>query len=226
MLLFNPLRMMVQFHLPPTWTQKTGFVADAELSSLQHLAVPAMDEFSYGLTSAEKTKNGSPGGNIWMMTIRQAMFDELKDKDVEDHGFEIICLLGFYAAVLMVIMANVGLIRSFTTWKKPAKVRMISFGTIGTLTTAYVTALICFLSYNMDEPFFCTTSYRYIGYTMVIPLLCSGVFLTRRPNSKFTKLFYVVGAIFVIMMILIDVGLLFKWMMGAGWEKPNWIFYN
>ncbi len=224
MLLFNPLRMMYQFHLQPFWTQTTGFAGDAELTPLQHLVVPAVNEFGYALP--QPLSNGAPGGNIWIQAIRTSLFNELRDDSSWDREFEIVGFMGFYTAVLLAVMANAGLVGIFVMKRKTVKTRALAVGTVGTLVTAYVTALICFLNYNIDQPFFCTTNYRYIGFTMLIPLALSGVYLTRRPGGKFAKVFYIAGIVFVIAAILVNIALLLEWMMRAGWAKPWWMFYN
>lgn len=224
MMLFNPVRMMAQFHLSPLWTQTTGFVGDPELTPLQHLVVPAAEEFSHALP--QPTPDGAPGGNIWVQAVRTSLFNELKDDTSWDREFEVVSFMGFYAAVLLAIMANAGLVGNFVMRRKTVKTRALTVGTVGTLVTAYATALVCFLNYNIDQPFFCTTNYRYIGFSMLIPLACSGIYITRRPNGKFAKLFYIVGIVFVVAAVILDFALLLEWIMGAGWAKPWWMFYN
>lgn len=178
--LFNPIRNMVKFDMPPGYIQKVSknsvqFIADS--TPVSRLGIPTWKQMSYSLicydTEIER--------NVWIQMLRTALFDEL-NPDVGNSLVKSHASILLWLSILLVILFNGIFIRCIMQ-KNTMQQEIKLFLVVG-----YLALLVSYVVFCMKEPFICTMNYRYIPVAMLFPLIGTAVYIQKNEGNGGRKM--------------------------------------
>lgn len=177
--LFYPIRNLIKFDMPLLYIQKLS-TTDSQLISnstiFSRIGIPSFEQISYAFI----TFNADIERNVWVQLIRTSLFDEITP-DIGNSLFDANSLVIFWVSIILAIFMNIAficIIRKDSTIKWELKLF---------LTIEYVTMLLSYIQFCMNEPFICTMNYRYIPISIIFPLIGTATWLQNRQINEIDK---------------------------------------
>lgn len=161
--LFMPILNYVKYQIPFTYVQEIS------KDNWLYLGTPGIINrlgviFDQQLTYAFTTLDAKVEHNIWIQTVRTALFDELRVGTSHSWiaGWALILLWGNLILAIVLNIAFIYMIIKKNTMEWKLK---------GGLAIMYATLMISYIKYCFDQPFVCTMNFRYIAITLLFPIL-------------------------------------------------------
>lgn len=174
--LYSPVRNYVKFDVPFSFIQELGmdnpqFIQNSTV--LSRLGLPSFEQMSYAFPNF----NTEIERNVWIQALRTSLFDELMP-DVGSSLFGANSLVLLWTAIILAVFMNIAFIWHIfkdTNINTELQIFML---------VEYVTMLISYAKFCMNQPFICTMNYRYISISLLFPLIGTALWLQDRQDKK------------------------------------------
>lgn len=161
--LFMPILNYVKYHIPFTYVQeisKDNWLYMGATGIISRLGVIFDKQLTYAFT----TLNARVEHNIWIQTVRTALFDEVK-VDISHSMIGEWGLILLWGNLILAIVLNIAFI--YMIIKKDT----MKWKLKGGFAIMYATLMISYIKYCFNQPFVCTMNFRYIVITLLFPIL-------------------------------------------------------
>lgn len=176
--LYYPIRNYVHFHIPLLYIQ--GLTKDdpqyIRAGVLQRIGFPSLKQLSYPFCRFEPETEQ----NIWVQLLRTSLFDEI-NPPTENNLIEAWGMLLLWITLLLVFICNAAFI--YCIAKKGFLVIELRIF----LLIEYLAMLTTYAKFCFEEPFICTMNYRYIGVSLLFPVLGAALLLRRQKQKEKRK---------------------------------------
>lgn len=184
--LWWPIRCKVLFDMPFNYIQRLpeGCMDLTGYTLWQRFGFPSFEQLQTSFVSI----NEDLDCNLWWTLIKSFLFDE--DTSMRPFTVPLAMLNDITLKVaLVVLFVMTGLTLYFFIKKSSRADRVTKIY----LTLLVVPVMASYIVFNINYPFICTISSRYIAVLYIVPLIASGCALSEIKSEKFSK-YFAVGA--------------------------------
>ncbi len=205
--LFYPIRNFIKFDMPFIWIQH---MTETDPQYIQYstifsrLGIPSFKQMSYAFISYDTTLEQ----NVWIQALRTALFDELMP-DIGSSLFGSSALVLLWISIVIAALMNIAFIWNiYKNSEMQLEIRIFFI-------IEYLSMLISYAKFCLDEPYICTMNYRYIPISMLFPVIGTAVWLKCHTDEKisdsdkrFKNILLYSSFCFIIMAIVINLDLI------------------
>lgn len=205
--MFYPVRNFIKFDMPLIWIQRMSETDPQRIQDatvFARLGIPSLKQISYSFATFDTTLEQ----NVWVQALRTALFDELMP-DIGSSLFGSSALILLWVSILLVILMNTAFVLSIY------KNSELQFGMRVFFAVEYISMLLSYAKFCIDEPYICTMNYRYIPISMILPVIGTAVWVKSHTDEKISDSYrhfknVLVCAIlcFIFMAVIIDLDLI------------------
>ena len=195
-----PVRNMLRFQMPLLYVQQMSPTSTQYIGGASLLArlVPGLRQWAYPFA----TFNAASETNIFVQTLRTALFDELQPGS-GSVLFWIVGLLALWVSAALCLATHAAL--GWSLCKKGAMEKQLK----PFLLVTYGGMLLFYLKFCLDEPFICTMNYRYLPLAILFPCIGAGVFAGQAKGAGTVKKLLFGGiCLFCALTVIVDVYLI------------------
>ena len=197
--LWWPIRSKVLFDMPFNYIQRlpAGCMDLSSYSLWQRFGFPTMEQLNCTFVSIDEDLDC----NIWWTLIKSFLFDE--DTSMRPYTVPLSLLNDIALKVSLVVLFVMLVLTVYFFVKKSSRANRIM--KIYMLLIV-VPIMISYIIFNIDFPFICTISSRYIAVIYIVPLIASGCALSDIKKDKLNQYFsigaYAMSGLIAVLFVL------------------------